>query len=95
MIKRNAISLLILAVMTTSCSTVVADKPVKNGPTKVVTDIKLSEERDTALQAMRNMSQYLRSLKKFTVNAVVSYDEVLPSGQKVLLTKNVAHNLRI
>ncbi|MFW5443171.1 MAG: DUF2092 domain-containing protein, partial [Methylococcaceae bacterium] len=88
MIKRNAISLLILAAMATSCSTVVAEKPVKIEP-KIETDIKSSEQRTTALDAMRIMSKHLRSLKKFTVNASVSYDEVLLGGQKVLLSKNV------
>ncbi|NOR80431.1 MAG: DUF2092 domain-containing protein [Methyloprofundus sp.] len=107
MTRRNAISLLLSAGLTASCSTV-ADKPANSTVTvdssvsnPVVTgktinteqnlamDAKKAEEKATAIEAMQIMSSYLRSLDKFIVNADVSFDEVLPNGQKVLLNKTV------
>lgn len=46
-------------------------------------------EKALAIQALGNMSEYLRSLDKFTVHAQVNIDEVLENGQKVQLTKSV------
>lgn len=79
-------------------NTVIADTPVNNAVAvdksvndeqKLVMDAEKAEEKATAIEAMHIMSKYLRSLKKFSVNADVSFDEVLPNGQKVLLNKNV------
>ena len=66
----------------------IADKSVNNEQ-NLVMDAQKAEEKATAIQAMHIMSKYLRSLKKFTVKADVSNDEVLPNGQKVLLDKSV------
>ncbi|BCG63341.1 MAG: hypothetical protein methR_P1045 [Methyloprofundus sp.] len=87
MTKRNAISLLVAAGLTASCSTV-ADKTVESEPKRVLNAQEM-EERATAIQAMQEMSAHLRSLQKFSVHADVSFDEVLDNGQKVLLNKAV------
>lgn len=91
MTKRNAISLLVAAGLTAGCSTAV-DKAAENEPKRVL-DAQAIEERATAIQAMHEMSTYLRSLQKFSVNADVSFDEVLDNGQKVLLNKAVEINV--
>ena len=88
MTKGNVIGMLLSAGVIASCSTVVADKPIDNAQSLTITANAI-EERETALQAMHEMARYLRSLKKFTVNADVSFDEVLDNGQKVLLSKTV------
>jgi hypothetical protein len=46
-------------------------------------------EKALAITALENMSEYLRSLDKFTVHAQVNIDEVLANGQKVQLIKSV------
>ncbi|NOQ13892.1 MAG: DUF2092 domain-containing protein [Methyloprofundus sp.] len=93
MTLKNAISVLILAGVTASCSTVVTDKPVTYTPDSDSQNKRVAaktvDEYATAIQAMDEMSSYLRSLKKFTVTADVSFDEVLDNGQKVLLDKLV------
>lgn len=40
-------------------------------------------------QALTNMSDYLRSLDKFTVHSQINVDDVLPSGQKIQLSRSV------
>ena len=86
--KKNAIGLLLSAGLIAGCSSVVADKPSNDTQTLILNENAM-EERATALQAMYEMSSYLRSLKKFTVKADVSFDEVLANRQKVLLSKTV------
>ena len=85
--KKNAIGLLLAAGLIAGCSSVI-DKP-SNDTQNLILNESAMEERATALQAMYEMSSYLRSLKKFTVKADVSFDEVLVNGQKVLLSKTV------
>jgi len=86
MIKKKSISLLIAAGLTASCSLVSADKTVAPEMTNIV-DSQSINEKATALQAMSEMSEYLRSLKQFTVTTDISFDEVLDNGQKILLHK--------
>ena len=86
--KKNAIGLLLSAGLIAGCSSVVVDKP-NNDTQNLILNESAMEERATALQAMYEMSSYLRSLKKFTVKADVSFDEVLANRQKVLLSKTV------
>ena len=86
--KQNALGLLLSTGLIASCGSVIADKPTNNAQNQIISESTLLE-RDTALQALYEMSRYLRSLEKFTVNANVSFDEVLTNGQKVLLSKIV------
>lgn len=94
MIKKKSISLLIAAGLTTGCSLVGADKTVVPEVTNIV-NIQSVNDKAVAIQAMYEMSEYLRSLKTFSVSADVSFDEVLGNGQKVLLNKTVEINTKL
>lgn len=50
---------------------------------------KSTTEKALAISALEHMSEYLRSLDKFTVDAQVNIDEVLANGQKIQLTRSV------
>lgn len=89
MTQKNSIGLLLSAGLIASCSSIIADKPINNNNQNVTHTKNEILDRETALQAMHEMSSYLRTLKKFTVNADVSFDEILPNKQKVLLSKKV------
>ena len=84
--RKTAISLLLSAGLVAGSGTVLAAESE--------TDLQklAAEEKALAITALGNMSEYLRSLDKFTVHAHVSIDEVLSNGQKVQLTKNVEVN---
>lgn len=48
-----------------------------------------TDEKTIAIQALDNMSAYLRSLDKFAVQAQLYTDEVMENGQKIQLHKTV------
>jgi len=47
-------------------------------------------EMSLAIQALNNMSGYLRSLDRFSIHADIYVDEVLENGQKIQQTKSIA-----
>jgi len=49
----------------------------------------IKDDKTIAITALVNMSEYLRSLDKFSVQAHINTDDVLPSGQKIQLSKAV------
>ena len=49
---------------------------------------------DEAMQALLSMSNYLKSSKNFSFEADVLYDDVLPSGQKILVSSHNFVSLR-
>ena len=53
-----------------------------------VKDIAVTE-KELAISALDNMSEYLRSLDKFTLQGNANIDEVLANGQKVQLSRSV------
>jgi len=81
MTRKNVLSLLLSAGLISGCSAVIADKSASTAQ-QVITD-----DKALAIEAMNNMSTYLRTLKKFTVNVDSSSDEILANGQKVLINK--------
>lgn len=83
---KNAISLLLSAGLVAGSGMVLAEESE--------TDLQklAAAEKALAIEALGNMSEYLRSLDKFTVHAHVNIDEVLASGQKVQLTRSVEVN---
>ncbi len=81
--RKITISLLLSAGLIAGSSTALAAEP-ENDLQK-----QAAAEKALAIQALGNMSEYLRSLDKFTVHAQVNVDEVLANGQKVQLTKSV------
>ncbi len=48
-----------------------------------------ASEKSLALDALDNMSGYLRSLDKFSINADVYVDEILENGQKIQQTRSI------
>jgi len=78
MTRKKAISLLLSAGLIAGCSTVIADKAERTAQ---------YDDKALALDAMNNMSAYLRSLKTFTVHVESHFDEFLPNGQKVMVSK--------
>ncbi len=48
----------------------------------------IKDDKTIAINALINMSDYLRSLDKFSVQAQINTDDVLASGQKIQLSKS-------
>ncbi len=48
----------------------------------------IKDDKTIATAALLNMSDYLRSLNQFSVQASINTDDVLPSGQKIQLNKS-------
>ena len=90
--RKTTLSLLLSVGLVTSSNAVLSEnksnttekKPAKEQPLQQVVN-----EKAIALEAMSMMSEHLRGLDKYTVNANISFDEVLDSGQKLFLTKQV------
>jgi hypothetical protein len=55
-------------------------------PATAAPDEKKSEIEQKAMDALGNMGEFLRTLKSFSINSDISMDEVLLSGQKILIT---------
>ena len=77
-----AIGLLLSGGLAAGGASVLAAEPEANAKSAI-------DERAVAIEALGNMSAYLRSLDKFSVHAQVNIDEVLENGQKLQLTKSV------
>lgn len=78
------------AANTTSNVATSAANTVSSTVTEVVTeDPQALLYKQVAIQALNEMSQYLRSLKSFHVRADVSHTEALADGQRILLSKSV------
>jgi len=62
--------------------------------------IKLISDKDLALNALNNMSGYLRTLDRLSIHANLYVDEILDSGQKIqqsrrlLITANPPSNMK-
>jgi len=85
--RKTFISLLLSTGITAGSSMALAAES-ETDPQKLA-----AAEKALAIEALGNMSGYLRSLDKFTVKAQVNIDEVLANGQKVQLTKSVTMNV--
>ncbi|NOQ64742.1 MAG: DUF2092 domain-containing protein [Methyloprofundus sp.] len=105
MSRKNAISLLMSVGLISGCTSAVdtpvnianttidtTANPLSSTAVSV-TNIALTTEEEAekavAIQAMNEMSHYLRSLKSFQVVADVSHTETIESGQTILLSKKV------
>lgn len=81
--KLFRISLLLAAGLTLGSSMAFADEQENKAQDLEVTD------KGLAISALTNMSEYLRSLDKFSLQGNVSIDEVLANGQKIQLSRSV------
>ena len=81
--KKLILSLLLVAGLTVVSSMVFASEPENKGQNSV------SSDRSVAVSALNTMSEYLRSLDKFTIRGSVVADEVLANDQKVQLSRSV------
>lgn len=76
-------SLLLAAGLTVATSQAFAGEQESKAQDTAVT------EKALAISALDNMSEYLRSLDKFTLQGNATVDEVLPNGQKVQLSRSL------
>lgn len=60
--------------------------------TEMEDDVQIQPE---AIEALNKMGNYLNSLKSFTVNSEMSMDEVLLTGQKILITGTTKYSTRL
>ncbi|SHO43221.1 DUF2092 domain-containing protein [Desulfopila aestuarii] len=88
---RNRIGMLLVSTpfLMLSATGCLAAKPTAAEPGD---EIQIEPEAMTALNEMGN---YLRTLKSFTVSSEMSMDEVLLSGQKILLTGTTEYSTRL
>lgn len=81
--KLFRISLLLAAGLTLGSSMALAGEQENKAQDLAVTD------KGVAISALANMSEYLRSLDKFSLQGDASIDEVLANGQKIQLSRSV------
>lgn len=86
MSRTSAIRLLLSAGLAIGSGMVLAEKSETDLQQPAAT------EKAVAIEALGNMSAYLRSLDKFAVHANMNIDYVLENGQKVQLSKAVEIN---
>ena len=90
--RKKILSLLLSVGLVTSSNAVLSENKsntTEKKPATTPAPQKVVNEKAIALEAMNIMSEHLRSLEKYTVNSEISFDEVLDSGQKLFLTKQV------
>jgi len=83
--KKIITSLFLLTGLSLSSMPQASDKNNSSSEKELV-----SSEKSLALDALNNMSGYLRSLDKFSIHADIYVDEVLENGQKIQQTRKIA-----
>jgi len=79
--KINLTKLMLLIPALLMSTTIFMTNPASAAP-----DENKSEIEQKALDALGDMGKFLRTLKSFSINSDISMDEVLLSGQKILIT---------
>jgi len=82
--KKIITSLFLLAGLSLSSMPQASDKNNSSSEKELV-----SSEKSLALDALNNMSGYLRSLDRLSVHADIYVDEVLENGQKIQQTRSI------
>ncbi len=78
--KQYSVRLLLSAGLLLSSGMLSANEQISKSDVNV-------DDKTIAISALTNMSEYLRSLDKFSVDAQINTDDVLPNGQKIQINK--------